>query len=149
MQLSQYVKITEMGYSSSGITVVADCANAEGALFLGVPATTGAKLWQLTLSGGATTAALVACSTASALESTAAARNAMCIDVYKPKHRYVSATFSASADQECRLFAFTYGLRTPGGTTWAPTVIGAAGLSYSAANGLIKRVISPTSTGTG
>jgi hypothetical protein len=148
MQLSQYVKITEMGYSSSGITVVADCANAEGALFLGVPATTGAKLWQMTLSGGATTAALVACSTASALESTAAARNAMCIDVYKPKHRYIAATYSATADQECRLFAFTYGLRTQAGT-WAPTVIGAAGLSYSAANGLIKRVISPTSTGTG
>ena len=74
MQISRYMNLIEMGYSSSGVTVCADCADAEGVLFFGVPATTVGRTWEMTLSHGNTTAALVACSTALGLGSTAAAR---------------------------------------------------------------------------
>lgn len=148
MQLSRYMKLVEMGYSSSGITVCADTADAEGVLFFSVPATTVGHLWELVLSHGDSTGSLVACSTALGLASTAAERNVMAIDVHKPRQRYVAATLSATADCECRLFAFTYGLRANVGT-WTPTNVNSSkgGLGYSSANGLVKRVVSPSSTG--
>ena len=147
MQLSRYMNLVEMGYSSSGVVVCADCANAEGVLFFGVGATTEAMTWEMTLSHGNTTAALVACSTAHALSSTDALRQIKAIDVYKPRRRYVAATLGATADCECRLFAFTYGLRKPAGS-WTPTNVNSSlgGLGYSVANGAVKRVVSPSST---
>lgn len=146
MQLSRYMNLVEMNYSSSGgLACVADCQNAEGAFFLGVPGTTTARTWEMLLSHGNTTAGLVACSSNWGLGSTAAARQMKAIDVHKPRRRYVAATMSATADGEVRIFAFTYGLRKPAGA-WTPTVVGTCGLGYSVANGAVKRVVSPSST---
>lgn len=148
MQLSRYMDLVEMSYSSSGgVVTVADCANAEGCMFMSVPGTTAALTWEMLLSHGATTAALVACSSAHGLGSSGAARQVKVIDVYKPRKRYVAATVSATADGEVRVFAWTYGTRKPV-SSWTPTNINSSkgGLGYSAANGLVKRVVSPSST---
>ena len=148
MQISRYMNLVEMYYSSSGgDAVVADCQNAEGALFMSVPGTTSARTWEMTLSHGASTTGLVACSTAHALGSSGAAHQVKVIDVHKPRHRYVAATVSATGDGEIRVFAWTYGLRKPV-TSWTPTNVNSTlgGLGYSAANGLLKRVVSPSST---
>jgi len=95
----------------------------------------------------ASTPGMVACSTSHALGSSGAAHQIKAIDVPKPRKRYVSATIGATADGEIRAFAFTYGLRKPAGS-WAPTNVNSTlgGLDYSAANGAIKRVVSPSST---
>ena len=146
-QLSRYMNLVEMSYSSSGSVTVADCQNADGCIFLSVPGTTTARTWEMTLSHGASTAGLVACSTAHALGSSDAAHQIKCIDVYKPRKRYVAATVGATADGEIRVFAWTYGLRKPV-TSWTPTNVGSTlgGLGYSVANGAVKRVVSPSST---
>lgn len=143
MQLSKYVDLTAIHYSSSSPAICADCANASGVMFIAVPGTTVARTAEMSLKLGATTTGLVACSSAHYLSSTGATRDVLILDVYRPTKRYVECTYAATADMEARMLAFTYGLREPP-VSFSATAV--TNLTVPVVAGGVKRVVSPTST---
>jgi hypothetical protein len=149
MQLSRYINLVGMtgtsGQTTAAPTLEVDTADAEGVMFVGVGAgTTAARIWKMRLHAGATTTGFVACGSGTALDSTATGNYVLTTDVHKPAKRWVKATFSCSATTLSlgSLLAFKYGLRKPA-TTWSAT---ASGIITLPACGLVKRVVSPTST---
>ena len=97
MQLSRYADLYAISYTTTAGTLAVDCEGAEGVLFLCVPASTAARTNTLAISGGETTATLVACASTYTHSSTADDNFILCTDVYKPVHRYVGATVASSA----------------------------------------------------
>ena len=143
MQLSRYTDLASIAYSSSAPVIEIDTADCEGVLFIAVPGTTVARTGALSLKTAAsTTATFVAVSSTHTLTSTAATRDVLCVDVYKPAKRWIQATYSATADMEARMLAFKYGLRKPV-VTFSATAV--TNLTVPVVAGGVKRVISPSS----
>lgn len=142
MQLSRYADLACIAYSSSAPVCEVDTADCEGVLFVAVPGTTAARTASMALKAGATTTGFVNCSSTHTLTSTAAARDVLVVDVYKPAKRWLGCTYSATADMEARMLAFKYGLRKPV-TTFSATAV--TNLTVPVVAGGLKRVISPTS----
>jgi hypothetical protein len=145
MQLSRYIDLATVAWTSSGPTVAeVDTGDCEGVFFIGVPGTTVARIPTLTIALGETTGTYVNCSTAAATHETTATGNyIVCTDVYKPAHRFVKGSLASTAEAAHYLLAFKYGLRsclqsTQGFSTTDGYV--------SAVTGGIVRAISPTST---
>lgn len=143
MQLSRYIDLAAVAYSSSSPVIELDTADCEGVLFVCVPGTTAARTGSMALKAGATTTGFVNCSSTHTLTSTAAAHDVMVVDVYKPAKRWIGCTYSATADMEARMVAFKYGLRKPVSTMSATAV---THFSVPVTAGGVKRVISPTSS---
>lgn len=148
MQLSRYIDLAHVSWTSSGPTVIEmDMTGAEGALFIGVPGTTVARIPTLDIYSGATSTGLVQCTTAISHESSASGNYIVITDVYKPKKRWLKASLASTAEAAHYLLGFKYGLRAPLNST--------AGFSstettyLSAVTGGIVRAISPSSTGSG
>jgi hypothetical protein len=148
MQLSRYIDLTHVSWTSSGPTVIEmDMEGAEGALFVGIPGTTVARTPTLDIYSGATSTGLVQCTTAISHASSAAGNYVVCTDVYKPKKRWLKASLASTAEQCHYLLGFKYGLRaclqsTQGFSSTDTTYL-------SAVTGGIVRAISPSSTGSG
>jgi len=142
MQLSKYIDMASIAYSSSGPAIEIDTANCEGVLFIAIPGTTVARTAGMTLKAGATTTGFVNCSSTHTLTSTAATRDILVVDVYKPAKRWLGCTYAATADMEARMIAFKYGLRKSP-TTFSATAV--TNLTVPIVAGGVKRVISPTS----
>lgn len=142
MQLSRYIDLASIAYSSSSPVIEIDTANCEGVMFIAVPGTTAARTGAISLSAGNTTATFVAVSSTHTMTSTGATRDVLVLDVYKPAKRYLQATYAATADMEARMLAFKYGLRETQ-TTFSATAV--TNLTVPVVLGGIKRVISPTS----
>ena len=143
MQLSRYVDLAAIAYSSSAPVIELDTADCEGVLFVAIPGTTVARTASMALKAGATTTGFVNCSSTHTLTSSAATHDAMMVDVYKPAKRYLGCTYSATADMEARMLAFKYGVRK------APTTMSATAVTnftVPVTAGGVKRVISPTSS---
>lgn len=138
MQLSRYIDISSVGFTTAEAANEVDTTNCEGVLFIGVPGTTAARLWSMALKSGATTTGFVNCASTHTHASTAADNSVIVTDVYKPKKRYIGATLSSSTPTPSRLIAIKYGPRAMTGNFSA-----ASGLP--AATGGIKRVVSPSS----
>lgn len=144
MQLSRYIDLASVAWTSSGPTVAeVDCGDCDGVLFIGVPGTTVARIPTLDIYYGASTAGYVQCSTAHTHSTTAAGNYVVCTDVYKPAARYVKGSLASTAEQAHYLLAFKYGLRS----CLASTVgfSSTAGPYLSAVTGGIVRAVSPTS----
>lgn len=139
MQLSRYIDLVSVGFSTAEASNEVDTANCEGVLFIGVPGTTAARLWSLALKSGATTTGFVNCASTHTHASTAANNDVIVTDVYKPKKRYIGATLSSSSATPSRLLAFKYGLRANVGNFTA------SGSGTPTASGGIRRVVSPSS----
>ena len=137
-QLSRYLDLTSVGFSTAEGAVDVDTANCEGVLFIGVPGTTAARLWSMALKSGATTTGLVACASTFTHASTAADNSVIVTDVYKPKKRWIQATLTSSSATPSRLLAFKYGLRAMQGNFSAASGV-------PTATGGIKRCVSPSS----
>lgn len=142
MQLSRYFDMAAVAYSSSSPAIEIDCSNCEGVVFIAIPGTTAARTGSIALSAGNTTATFVAVSSTHTMTSTAATRDVLVLDVYKPAKRWLQATYSATADMEARMIALKYGLREAPVTMSATAV---TNLTVPVVLGGIKRVISPTS----
>ena len=148
MQLSRYIDLASVAWTSSGPTVAeVDCGDAEGVFFIGVPGTTVARIPTLDIYSGATSTGLVQCTTAISHASSAAGNFIVCTDVYKPKKRWLKASVASTAEQAHYLLGFKYGLRaclqsTQGFSSTDTTYL-------SAVTGGIVRAISPSSTGSG
>ena len=143
MQLSRYINLQQVAYSSSSPVVEVDCSGAEGVLLIGVPGTTTARTANISLKTAAsTTATFVSVSSTHTMTSTGAVHDVLVMDIYKPVNRWVQATMASTADSEQRLLAFTYGLRQPV-TTFSATSVAHA--TVPVVLGGIKRVISPSS----
>jgi hypothetical protein len=142
MQLSKYIDLSVIAYSSSSPVCEVDTAGYEGVLFIAVPGTTVARTGSMALKAGATTTGFVNCSSTHTLTSTAATRDVLIVDVYKPAKRYLGCTYSATADMEARMLAFGYGTRKAV-TTFSATAV--TNLTVPVVAGGVKRVISPTS----
>lgn len=143
MQLSRYIDLASIAYSSSAPVIEIDTQGCEGVMFVAVPGTTAARTGAISLKTAAsTTATFVATSSTHTLTSTAATRDVLVLDVYKPAKRWLQATYSATADMEARMLAFKYGLRETQ-TTFSATAV--TNLTVPVVLGGIKRVISPTS----
>lgn len=138
MQLSRYIDLTSVGFTTAEAANEVDTANCEGVLFIGVPGTTAARLWSLALKSGATTTGFVNCATTHTHASTVADNSVLVTDVYKPKKRWIGATLTSSSATPSRLLAFKYGLRANVGNFGAASGV-------PTATGGIKRVISPSS----
>lgn len=140
MQLSRYIDILSVGFSTAEGAVEIDTASVpcEGVLFIGVPGTTAARLWSLALKAGATTTGFVNCASTHTHTSTAAGNNCVVTDVYRPAKRWIGATLTSSSATPSRLLALAYGLRQNSSNMTA-----ASGLIT--ASGGIKRVVSPSS----
>jgi len=143
MQLSRYIDLASIAYSSSAPVLEVDTADCEGVMFLAIPGTTAARTASMALKAGATTTGFVNCSSTHTLTSSAAAHDVMCVDVYKPAKRWIGCTYSATADMEARMVAFKYGLRKPV-TTMSATAV--TNFTVPVTAGGVKRVISPTSS---
>lgn len=143
MQLSKYIDLASIAYSSSSPVCEVDTANCEGVLFIAIPGTTVARTGSMALKAGASTTGFVNCSSTHTLTSTAATRDVLVVDVYKPAKRWLGCTYSATADMEARMLAFKYGLRTAPVSMSATAV---TNLTVPVVAGGIKRVISPTSS---
>lgn len=143
MQLSRYIDMASIAYSSSSPVIEIDTADCEGVLFVAVPGTTVARTGAISLKTAAsTTATFVAVSSTHTITSTAAAHDVLCLDVYKPGKRWLQATYASTADSETRMLAFKYGLRRPV-VSFSATAV--TNLSVPVVLGGIKRVISPSS----
>lgn len=142
MQLSRYIDLASIAYSSSSPVIEIDTQGCEGVLFIAVPGTTAARTGNIALAGGNSTSTFVAVSTTHSMTSTGATRDVLVLDVYKPAKRYLQATYSATADMEARMLAFKYGLREVQ-TTFSATAV--TNLTVPVVAGGIKRVISPSS----
>ena len=143
MQLSRYIDLASIAYSSSSSVIEIDTADCEGVLFVAVPGTTVARTASLSFKTAAsTTATFVAVSSTHTLTSTGAVRDVLCVDIHKPVKRWIQATYASTADSESRMLAFKYGLRKPV-TTFSATAV--TNLSMPVVAGGIKRVISPSS----
>jgi hypothetical protein len=143
MQLSKYIDLASIAYSSSSPVIEIDTANCEGVLFIAVPGTTVARTGALSLKTAAsTTATFVAVSSTHTMTSTGATRDVLVMDVYKPVKRWIQATYASTADSETRMLAFKYGLRTPP-VAFSATAV--TNLSVPIVLGGIKRVVSPSS----
>ena len=143
MQLSKYIDLASIAYSSSSPVIEIDTANCEGVLFIAVPGTTAARTGALSIKTAATTtASFVAVSSTHTMTSTAAARDVLVLDVYKPAKRWLQVTYAATADMEARMLAFKYGLRTPP-VAFSATAV--TNLTVPIVLGGIKRVVSPSS----
>lgn len=138
MQLSKYIDLVSVGFTTGEAANEVDAANCEGVLFIGVPGTTAARLWSLALKSGATTTGFVNCASTHTHASTAADNSVLITDVYKPKKRFIGATLTSSSATPSRLLAFKYGLR-------APVTSFSAASGVPTASGGIKRVVSPSS----
>lgn len=143
MQLSRYMDLYAISYTTTAGVLAVDCQNAEGAFFLCVPASTAARTNTLAISHGETTATLVACATTYTHSSTADDNFILATDVYKPVHRYVAATVASSASHANWIIGFKYGLRAP---LTAGFTAGTTAGYMSASNAGVLRCISPTST---
>lgn len=137
-QLSRFIDVTSVGFTTAEAAVEVDTSGCEGVLFIGVPGTTAARLWSLAIKSGATTTGFVNCASTHTHASTAADNSVLITDVYKPKKRYVGATLTSSSATPSRLLAIKYGLRSMTGNFSA-----ASGLP--AATGGILRAVSPSS----
>lgn len=143
MQLSRYFDMAAVAYSSSAPVIEIDTIGCEGVVFIAVPGTTVARTGAISLKTAAsTTATFVATSSTHTMTSTAAARDVLVLDVYKPAKRWLQATYSATADMEARMIALKYGLREAAVTMSATAV---TNLTVPIVLGGIKRVVSPTS----
>ena len=139
MQLSRNVDLISCDLSTAASNVLeVDASGCEGVMFIGVPASTAARIWSMAIKAGATTAAFVNCATTFTHASSAAANVVLVTDVYKPAKRWVGATLSCSGATPCYLLGLKYGLRKPV-TTFSATHV-------SPLTGGILRAISPTST---
>lgn len=139
MQLSRFIDIVSVGFSTAEAAVEVDMAGGgEGVLFIGVPSSTAVRVWSLALKSGATTTGFVNCASTHTHTSTAAGNNCVVTDVYKPKQRFIGATFSSTTATPSRTIAIKYGLRNMSGNMTA-----ASGLIT--ATGGVKRVVSPSS----
>ncbi len=145
MQLTRYIDLAQVIMSESTPAVAeVDTQNCDGVMFVGVPGTTTAALWNIQLKTGATTTGFVACSSASHNESTGTGMRIFVTDVHKPKKRWLGATFTSSgSNTDAVLLAFKYGLRAPLTSGFSCTA------NVPVASGGVLRVISPSSTGTG
>lgn len=143
MQLSRYIDLASIAYSSSSPVIEIDTQGCEGVLFIAVPGTTVARTASLSLKTAAsTTATFVAVSSTHTMTSTGAVRDVLVMDVYKPAKRWIQATYASTADSETRMLAFKYGLRETQ-TTFSATAV--TNLSVPVVLGGIKRVVSPSS----
>ena len=143
MQLSKYIDLASIAYSSSSPVIQIDTANCEGVLFIAVPGTTAARIGALSLKTAAsTTATFVAVSSTHTMTSTGSVRDVLVMDVYKPVKRWIEATYASSADSETRMLAFKYGLRVPP-VAFSATAV--TNLTVPIVLGGIKRVVSPSS----
>ena len=71
MQLSKHLNLTSVGFSTGASSVVElDCANADGVLFVGVPASTASRTWSLALKHGDSTSSFANVSSTHTLTST-------------------------------------------------------------------------------
>ena len=138
MQLSRYIDISSVGFTTAEAANEVDTSNCEGVLFIGVPGTTAARLWSLALKAGATTTGFVNCASTHTHASTAADNSVLVTDVYKPKKRWIGATLTSSSATPSRLLAIKYGVHGMTGNFSAAT-------GLPAATGGIKRVVSPSS----
>lgn len=138
-QLSRYLDLVSVGFSTGQDPVEVDTANCEGVLFIGVPCSTAGRLWSMALKAGATTTGFVNCASTHTHATTAASVQVIVTDVYKPKKRYIGATLSSSSATPSFTLAFKYGLRAMQGNFTA------SGTNVPTASGGIKRVVSPSS----
>lgn len=137
-QLSRFIDLTSVGFSTAEGAVDVDTTGCEGVLFVGVPGTTAVRLWSMALKSGATTTGLVACASTFTHASTAADNSVIITDVYKPKQRWIQATLTSSSATPSRLLAFKYGVHKM-------TDSFSAASGVPAATGGVKRVVSPSS----
>ena len=141
MQLSRFIDLATVAYSSSSPVAEVDTQGCEGVLFIAVPGTTTARTGKIALKAGASTTGFVNCSTGNTMSSTGAVHDCLVVDVYKPAKRYIGATYSATADMEARLLALKYTNRG------AVSTFSATGVAHcTMPSATVKRVISPTST---
>jgi hypothetical protein len=142
-QLSRYVDLYSVSYTTTAGTLEVDTQDCEGVMFLAVPATTVARIISLALKAGATTTGFVNCASTFTHASSAAGNIVVCTDVYKPAKRWIGATVSSSASSANWIFAFKYGLRAP---LTAGFTAGTTASYMSPATAGVLRVISPTSS---
>ena len=139
MQLSRFIDISSVGYSTAEAANEVDTSNCEGVLFIGVIASTASRTPSLALKSGATTTGFVNCATTHTHASTAAGQFVIVTDVYKPKKRYLGATLTTTSATPSYLLAIKYGVREMTGNFTA------SGTNMPTASGGIRRVVSPSS----
>jgi hypothetical protein len=140
MQLSKHIGLTSVGFTTGASSVVeVDCKDAEGCLFIGVPASTAARTWSLALKSGNTTATFIACNAINTLSSSTALNDVLIVDVANPGKRYLGATFSSTVATPCYLLAMPYRQRI------LPTAWSAAANVPVSAGGYLA-VTAPSST---
>ena len=139
MQLSRFIDISSVGFSTAEASNEVDTANCEGVMFVGIVCSTAARTPSLALKAGATTTGFVNCASTHTHASTAAGQFVIVTDVYKPKKRYLGATLTTTSATPSYLLAIKYGLRSMQGNFTA------SGTNMPTASGGIRRVVSPSS----
>lgn len=140
MQLSRFIDVPSVCFTTGEAACEVDTANCEGVLFIGVIASTAARTPSLALKSGATTTGFVNCASTHTHASTAAAGAIVIMtDVYKPKKRYLGATLTTTSATPSYTIAIKYGLRAMQGSFTA------SGTNMPTASGGIRRVVSPSS----
>jgi len=140
MQLSRYLDLVSVGFTTGEAAQEVDTQGCEGVLFIGVKCSTAARTMSMALKAGASTTSFVTCASTFTHASTAAGSDMVIItDVYKPAKRWIGATLTTtSAVPQC-LLALKYTTRKSVGNFTA------AGTNTPSASGGIKRAVSPSS----
>lgn len=139
MNFVENADLVSCGFSTAASAAVEiDCKDNENVLFIGVPGTTAARTWSLSLKTGATTTGFVNCSTAHTLESTAAGNDILITEVVNSPRRWVGATFASTTATPAWLLAFRLRQRS------APTGFSSTA-NLPVASGGYKLSVAPTS----
>jgi len=140
MQLSRYIDLVSVGFSTAEAAQEVDTQNCEGVLFIGVKQSTAARTMSMALKAGASTTSFVTCASTFTHASTSAGNDMVIItDVHKPAKRWIGATLTSSSAVPQLLMAFKYGTRKSVGNFTA------SGTNTPTASGGIKRAVSPSS----
>jgi hypothetical protein len=142
MQLSRYLDIVSVGFSTAQAAVEFDTASVggcEGVMFLGVIASTAARTPSLALKLGASTTSFVNCASTFTHASTAAGVTVIATDVFRPGKRWVGATLTTTTATPSYCIAMAYGLRKSVGNFTA------SGTNMPTVTGGILRAVSPSS----
>lgn len=141
MQLSKYIDVCNVHITATTtdvLTVEADTQNSEGVMFIGFGTS---ALGTMVVQGCATTAGSYATLKIGTTSSygTSAGKALAAVEVHKPAHRYLKATWTAAGNSYMGLMAIKYGLRMPT-TAWNSTV------GLPSTGGGCRSAVSPSST---
>lgn len=138
-QLSRFVDVNVVTFTTADGACCVDAQGAEGVMFIAIAGTTANRISSMALSYGASTGSLVSCASTFTNASTAAGHYPIITDVYKPTARYICATVTSSTGLPHTVLGVKYGLREQPTTGFSST-------DLPVAIGGVLRCISPTSS---